>query len=337
MKETSGRKKEATTIREVAREAAVSTATVSRALNGDARISAETSARVREAAKRLGYAVNRAARSLKTRATMTIGVIAPDLATDFFMILMERLEYELASKGYGMLISSSREDLEEERRLLGLFAERLVDGVIAIPATASSEHFREAVAAGTPLVLVDRSPRGAGADAVLVDNEGGAYAATMALAGLGHKRIGLIGGDPRLSTARERHAGFRRALAELGIPSEPEFEGFGPMHIESGFKLMEAMASKPKPPSAWFVVNADTHVGATSWLLTHGGRLADRVAFAAFDEMPYSPLLRFCRVSVEQPIADMGREAARLVLDRVAGRAEPKPLIVRLPTKLIMH
>ncbi len=337
MKEGVGGKKNAATIRDVAREADVSTATVSRVLNDDGRITTETAARVRAAAKRLGYAVNRAARSLKTRATMTVGVIAPDLATDFFMILMERLEFELASKGYGMLICSSRESVEEERRLLGLFAERLVDGVIAIPATATSAHFKAAVEAGTPLVLVDRSPRGAGADAVLVDNEGGACAATRSLAGLGYRRIGLIGGDPRLSTARERHAGFRRALAELGIAAEPEFEGFGPMHIESGFRMMEAMFAKSKPPEAWFAVNADTHVGATSWLLTEGRRFADRVAFAAFDEMPYSPLLRFCRVSVEQPIADMGREAARLVLERVAGRAGPKPRVLRLPTKLIMH
>ncbi|MEI6874378.1 MAG: LacI family DNA-binding transcriptional regulator [Spirochaetota bacterium] len=325
------------TVHDLARVAGVSTATVSRALNDDPRVSANTAARVRSAAAKLGYSVNRAARSLKTRSTRTIGIIAPDLATDFFMLLADRLEGELAARGYGLLLCSSRENLAEEKRLLGLFAERLVDGVIAIPATASGTHFREAVASGTPLVLVDRAPRGAGTDAVLVDNEEGAWAATRALAGLGYRRIGLIGGDPKLSTARERHAGFRRAQRDLGIKAEPTFEGFGPMHIQSGYHLLEGMLALPDAPAAWFVVNADTHIGATNYLLTAGRAFQDGIAFAAFDEMPYSPLLRFCRFAVEQPIAALASEAARLILARVGGETSAKPRVIRLPTRLIPH
>lgn len=327
----------AATIRDVAREAGVSTATVSRTLSGGGRVSRETAARVRAVVARLGYAVNHAARSLKTRSTRTIGVIAPDLATDFFMLLAERLEGELAARGWSLLICSSRESVAEEKRRLGLFAERLVDGVVAIPASSGAAHFREAVAAGMPLVLVDRAPRGAGADAVLVDNEGGARAAVLALAALGHRRIGLIGGDPAVSTAREREAGYLSAMRELDLPVEPAFVRHGPLHIESGHRLMGEMLALPDPPDAYFVVNADTHIGATNWLMTAGRAFRDRVAFAAFDEMPYSPLLQFCRISVEQPVAEMGQAAARMVLERIDGEGGARPRTLRLPTRLIRH
>jgi LacI family transcriptional regulator len=85
------------------------------------------------------------------------------------------------------------------------------------------------------------------------------------------------------------------------------------------------------------VVNADTHIGATNWLMTEGRAFRDRVVFAAFDEMPYSPLLQFCRFAVEQPIAEIGKTAARMVLERIAGEGGPRPRTVRLPTRLIQH
>ncbi len=325
------------TVRDIAREAGVSTATVSRALNGDPRVHGTTAAAVREAADRLGYSVNRAARSLKTRATRMIGVIAPDLATDFFMILADRLERELAAKGYGMLIASSRESAAEEERLLGLFPERLVDGIVAIPSTGESGHFRRAVVRGTPLVLADRAPGDSGADAVLVDNEGGAREAVRALAGLGHRRIGFVGGDLRLTTARERFEGYRSALAGLGIPPEPEFERFGPMHIDSGYRMMDELLALPGAPEAWFVVNADTHVGATNRLYAEPPGRRNRAALAAFDEMPWSPLLRFCRFAVEQPVGEMGRTAATFVLERIEGKGGVRPRTARLPTRIIPH
>ncbi|MEI6385699.1 MAG: LacI family DNA-binding transcriptional regulator [Spirochaetota bacterium] len=334
--------RKAATIKEVAAKAGVSTATASRALNDDPKVLSVTAERVRNAAARLGYSANHAARSLKTRATRTIGVIAPDLATDFFMLLADRIEGELAARGYGLLLCSSRESLAEEKRLLGFFAERSVEGVIAIPATASGSHFKAAATRGMPLVLADRSPRGAGTDAVLVDNEGGACAATKALAGLGHRRIGLIGGDPRLSTARERHAGYLRALSELGLPRDEAFERYGTMHIDSGYRILGEMLSMPGSPRAYFVVNADMHIGCTNWLMTAGraaasGAPVGRVELAAFDEMPYSPLLCFCRFAVEQPIAMMGQEAVRLILERIAGDGGDKPRILRLSTRLVSH
>jgi len=325
------------TIRDVAKAACVSTATVSRVINEDGRVTEETRKRVRAAIDRLGYNLNQVARSLKTRATKTVGVVAPELASDFFMLLAESMDRELSSHGYGLIVCSSWESVEEEKKRLRLLAERLVDGIVMIPASDQWRHIKSVQAKGIPLVLVDRKVEGNNADAVLVDNEGGAHEAVSALVADGHRRIGFIGGSLDVSTARERYFGFRRAMIDAGLTVEPDFVHFGPAHLDAGYRALEAMLAKPAPPDAYFIVNADTHVGATNYLMTEGRAWKDRIVFASFDEMPYSPLLSFCRYAVQQPIADMGLLAARLILDRICGTRRSAPETIRLKTHLIRH
>ena len=325
------------TIREVASAAGVSTATVSRVLNRDARVTEETRRRVQGAIDRLGYNINQVARSLKTRATKTVGVIAPELASDFFMLLAESMDRELSSHGYGLIVCSSWESVDEEKLRLRLLAERLVDGIVMIPTSDQGEHIADVQQKGIPLVLVDRKVEGNTADAVLVDNEGGAHAAVSALVADGHRRIGFIGGSLEVSTARERYFGFRRAMSDAGLRVEPDFVHFGPAHLDGGYRSMGLMLAKPDPPEAYFLVNAYTHVGATNYLMTEGREWRDRIVFAAFDEMPFSPLLSFCRYAVQQPIADMGLLAARLILGRIVGDRNSAPETVRLKTRLVRH
>ncbi len=331
------------TIRDVAKASGVSTATVSRVLNDDGTVSPDTALRVRLELERLGYRMNRVARSLKTSATHTVGVIAPDLASDFFMLLAESLDLALSPHGYGIIVCSSRDSEELEGERMRLLAERLVDGVVAIPSTGSGAALAAARRDGAPLVLVDRLAAGLEADAVLVDNEGGAYAATMALAADlaaadGRPRMGFVGGSLDLSIARERYEGWRRAMRDSGLAEEREFTSFRGLRVESGYESMRAMRSRPDAPEAYFLANAYTHLGATNYLVSEepAWRSAG-VAFAAFDETPYAPLLRFCRYSVSQPVAAMGERAAALLLARISGAAPAAPSIERLPTTLTKH
>lgn len=325
------------TIRDVADEAGVSTATVSRVLNGDGRVAEETAARVRKAIDDLGYNINQVARSLKTGATRTVGVVAPDLRSDFFMLLADSMDGELSSQGYGLIVCSSRDDAQEEAERLRLLSERFVDGIVVIPATGRGKHLQAVLDRGIPVVCVDRVVRDLEADAILVDNEGGAYAATRALVEDGYSRVGFLGGDLEVSVARERYEGYLRAMRESGLQVEEDFVRFGSLHIEAGYAFMSSMLSRKGAPDAYFIVNADTHVGATNYLMTEGRAHRDRIVFAAFDEMPYSPLLQFCRYSVSQPIADMGALAARTILERIGGTREGPPEAVRLRTTLIRH
>jgi LacI family transcriptional regulator len=323
------------TIRDVAAASGVSTATVSRVLSGAEPVSPDTAARVLSEVKRLGYTVNHVARSLKTRSTRTVGVIAPELSSDFFMLLAESMDSVLSPLGYSLIVCSSRGSEEEEGKRMRLLAERLVDGVVVIPAGGSGEALAAARPAGMPLVLVDRSSRGLAVDAVLVDNEGGAYEATRALIADGHRRVGFVGGDLDVSTARERHEGWRRAMLESGLETEAEFTSFLGLSVESGREAMRRMRSRSDAPDAYFVVNAYAHLGATNYLVTEedAGR-SSRVALAAFDETPYAPLLRFCRYSVVQPVAEMGSRAASVLLRRISGDMSLSPVVARLPTIL---
>lgn len=330
------------TIRDVALAAGLSTATVSRVLNEDASVSEATAVRVRAEVERLGYRMNSVARSLKKGSTRTIGVIAPELASDFFMLLAESMDRELSASGYSLIVCSSWENADEEAKRMRLLSERLVDGMVVIPATGSGERISGARDAATPLVLVDRLVPGLEADAILVDNEAGAYAAAMALAAegraVGRSRMGFIGGGLEISTASERYEGWRRAMRDSGLEIEAAFTSFEGLHVASGYQALRSMRARSDAPDAYFLVNAYVHVGATNYLVTEEpASRSESVAFAAFDEMPYSPLLRFCRFSLAQPFAEMGAIAARLLLARIAGEGEDAPQTIRLPAILIRH
>lgn len=303
----------AVTITEVAEAAGVSTATVSRVVNGDERVSSATAAKTKRAIDELGYKANQVARSLKTRATMTIGVVAPELASDFFMLLAESMDRYLSSRGYSLIVCSSRENAEYEAKRLRFLSHRLVDGIIMIPATSHGEHVREIQDKGIPIVFIDRMAADSTADAVLVDNSGGAREATEALIADGYTRIGFLGANLEVTTARERYEGYREAMSSAGLEIEANFTRFGNLHIESGYRCMEEMLSRPDAPEAYFIVNAENHIGATNYLMTAGRAHRDRIVFASFDEMPYSPLLQYCRYSVSQPIGEMGETAAKML------------------------
>jgi len=130
---------------------------------------------------------------------------------------------------------------------------------------------------------------------VLVDNETGAYEAVRALIREGHRRIGFLGGKPEVTTAGERFAGYCRAMEEAGLAIEERYVRFGHPTLPFGYRTMEDIVKDPDSPDTWFIVNLFAHLGATNYLVSEGGERARRITFAAFDEMPYSPLLRYCR------------------------------------------
>jgi len=325
------------TIRNVAQRANVSTATVSRVLNHDPRVRDETKKAVLEAMESLGYKINFVARSLKTSRTHTIGVLAPDLSGDFFMFIAESMNRELTLHGYSIVVSTSRDSEEEEAKRLRHLAERLVDGIVLIPIGSSNAYLPQISALNIPIVFVDRALSGYETDQVLVDNETGAYEAVRALIREGHRRIGFLGGKPEVTTAGERFAGYCRAMEEAGLAIEERYVRFGHPTLPFGYRTMEDIVKDPDSPDTWFIVNLFAHLGATNYLVSEGGERARRITFAAFDEMPYSPLLRYCRYAVQQPIAEMGKAAANLIMDRIEGKGPPEPQILRFKTRLIQH
>ena len=153
----------------------------------------------------------------------------------------------------------------------------------------------------------------------------------------GHRRIGFLGGRQEVTTARERYAGYQRAMEEAGLEIEQRYLRFGNPSLPFGYRTMEEILKDPGAPDSWFIVNLFAHLGATNYLISEGSPRAQRMTFAAFDEMPYSPLLRYCRYAVQQPIAEMGAAAANLIIDRIEGRGPDGPQTLRFRTRLIQH
>ena len=331
----------AVTIKDVAKLADVSTATVSRVINNDPRISATTRDRVLEIVDKLNYKVNSIARSLKSNRTFTVGFLAPEIANDFFMTVAQGVENALRECGYNLIICNSNESADEEVERLELLIEKCVDGVIVAPSSGSGAHLRFLQQVGLPTVLVDRLAAGFSSDAVLVDNATGTYKAIHHLLKRGHTNFGFIGGDVSLTPFRERYQGFVRALSEFGIQPDPAHIKFGDYHVDSGYAMMKQLAELRAAPACVFISNYFMHIGATQYLVEHRSRLSRPIYIASFDDMALSAVAGVPSLTIAQPVLQIGSRAAQLLLERIELRANhnepPQPRIERLPTKLVFH
>jgi len=323
------------TIKDVARYCEVSTATVSRVINNDPRISEKTKEKVMKGIKELNYRINGVARSLKTNRTRTIGFICPEIPNDFFMSIAKGVEDELKKYGYSVIICNSNENTEEEKERIKLLCEKCVDGIIIIPATDEGRHFKYLKDANMPVVLVDRLVEDFQSDAVLVDNINGSYCAVEYLINKGYNRIGFIGGDVKLTSANERFEGYTRALNDYCIPLEKDIIKFGDFHIKGGFDLMKEMMQQDNPPPLVFISNYFMHVGAVKYLIENKYKLNKEVLIASFDDMELSSIFGFSVLRVRQPMMEIGSKAAQLLLSRIDGDKTAYPRIVRLKTELI--
>ena len=312
------------TIKDVATVAGVSTATVSRALAPEnlRSVAEETRGRVIAAAEQLGYRMNYSARSLKRQSTMTVGVVFPELANDFFMDVAEGIERELHAEGYTMLLSTSLNSVEEEKKRISMLADRMVDGMLIIPAGSQGEHLQALSDQGMPIVLVDRIVEGTELDAVTSDNEEGTFRLTKALLADGFKRIAFVGGEITLSSARERLSGYARALAEAGIKPEPSWICLGGMEVDDGYRRMETLLKELRPPEAMVAVNLQVHLGMERCLLDMGEGAKTNpdhksVVIAGFDESRYTPFLPACRYIASQNAVGMGRRAGQRIAEKI--------------------
>jgi len=332
------------TIRDVAAVAGVSTATVSRVLapENSRPVAEKTRNRVMAAAEKLGYRMNYTARSLKRQSTMTVALVFPEFANDFFMDVAGGIDKELLAEGYTMLLSSSLNSVEEEKKRISMLADRMVDGMVIIPAGSKGEHLQSLSDQGMPIVLVDRIVEGTELDGVTSDNEEGTFRLTKAILGDGFERIAFVGGEITLSAARERLSGYARALAEAGIKPEPSWICLGGMEVEDGYRLMGKLLKEQNPPEAMVAVNLLVHLGMERYLLDTASDSKPPVVIAGFDESRYTPFLPACRYIASQDAVGMGRRAGQRIIEKIREKRvlnfenkKSGERIIRLPVTII--
>ena len=321
------------TMNDVARRAGVSLKTVSRVVNGES-VSADLAARVREAVDVLHYRPNIGASTLRRadRRTSTIAVLLEDVGNPFSSSLHRAVEDEARSRGVQVLTGSLDEDPQRERELARVFTMRRADGLILAPASTDQAYLATEVQQDTPVVFVDRMANGFPGDCVIATNVTGATEAVRHLITHGHRRIAHLGDYARIPTARSRHQGYLAALAEAGVPADPELI-VQDLHDEGAAEgATMTLFARPQPPTALFTSQNLVTVGAVRALRRL--RLHRTVAVIGFDDFPLADLLEPAVTVVAQDPALMGRTAARALFERIDGATGP-PREFWIPTTLI--
>ena len=319
------------TMSDVADEAGVSLKTVSRVVNGEPGVRPETAAAVNEAIAHLGFRRNYIARALRPgQRSHMLGLVIEDVSNPFYSAIFRGVEEIARSAGYLVITASSDEDPEREQALVHLFCERRVEGLIVVPAGDDHRYMLPDVRAGTGIVFVDRPPGLIDADAVLLDNVGGARNAVRHLLGLGHRRIAMLGDEARIFTAGERLRGYHEELAATGLGVDPALVRLGAHDADAAEVATREFMALADPPTAIFTANNRITVGAIRVLWQNGFR----VALVGFDDLELAESLAVPATVIAYDAAELGREAARLLLLRLAGDTDP-PRRVVLPTWLI--
>jgi DNA-binding LacI/PurR family transcriptional regulator len=325
-------------LKEVAREAGVSTATVSRVLNGFQNVREDTRSRVERAIRELDYQPNRVARRLRARevSSKLLGLIVPDIQNPFYVDVVRGIEDRALADQYAVLMCNFAQDEKRERLYVDIMRSESVDGLIVAPAHQRDPKVIELVREGLPIVCVDRGLEGVEVDVVVVDNRQGAFDAVDHLARLGHRRIAYVAGLPRIPSTMERLAGYEEALAAHGIDKDETLVRFGDSKHESGRLLTGELLDLPNPPTALFTGNNLITLGALETIHRGGLRIPEDVAIVGFDDMYWSISLNPPLTAVSQPGYEIGRRAADLLLQRIADPTRPRVKLV-LKTSLVVR
>ena len=326
------------TLEEVARAAGVSRATVSRVVNGSPKVSQDVRRTVEREIARLGYVPNRAARSLVTRRSDSVGVVITEptarlFVDPFFPRLLRGISGELGSRDLQLVLlmpEPGRDAARAEAYLSGGH----VDGVLLVSLHGDDPLPKRLAGRGIPIVVGGRPPRGAAVSYVDVDNRGGARAAVGHLASLGRKVIATIAGPSDMGAGVDRLAGYREGLEEAGLPFSRDLEAVADFGHDGGLQAMRDLLAVRPDIDAVFAASDLMAAGALQALRQARRHVPDDVAVVGFDDSQLAATTQPPLSSVRQPIEEMGREMVRLLVESTE-RPDPVPRHVVLGTELV--
>ncbi|MEU6452146.1 LacI family DNA-binding transcriptional regulator [Streptomyces sp. NPDC046979] len=328
------------TMVDVARSAGVSVATVSHVLNDTRPVLPGTRQAVLDAVEELGYTPNTLARSLVTARTRSIGLAVSAISNPYFTEILQGVEASALEHGYSLLIADPHDDPEHERKVVQLLHERRVDGMIVAPSAEPGDLVAYLGRHRVPAVFLDRVvevPEGDGAprfDQVCAEGAEPTALLVGHLAGLGHRRIGLVAGRPGLSTTRERITGYRHGLAAAGLPFDDRLLVHGDSEADGGERATAALLSRAVPPTALVTANNAMTIGALRALRDRGLSVPGDLALCCFDDFAWADLFTPRLTAVAQPSRNLGAQAVRLLLERLAAPDRPART-VRLPCAFV--
>lgn len=329
-------------IYEIAREAGVSIATVSRVMNHSNTVSEKSTKKVLEAVKKLNYVPNNAARSLSTSISTTVGVVIPDINNPFFSQLLQGITRAADEMGLHIFLFGTDEDAEREHRVLETMREHRLRGIIITPVscqdTGTQEQLHNFASMGIPVVLLDREVDSSFFDRVVSDDDKGVYDAVSELIRLGHRKIAIITGPDDSRPGYERLRGYCRALEENGIPLREEYIRKGDFKVDCAYDHTLALCALEDPPTAIFASNNMTIFGC----LKAFGELKKQpgvdIALFGFDDIEELSWLNYNISAVIRDVPLMGEQAMRMLMRRFQSRDVPeRGTKVCIPTELMLR
>ncbi|KUN03978.1 LacI family transcriptional regulator [Streptomyces yokosukanensis] len=342
------------TMADVARSAGVSVATVSHVLNGTRPVLSHTRRAVLDAVDALGYTPNTLARSLVTSRTRSIGLAVSAISNPYFTEILQGVEAAALEAGYSLLIADPHDDPGHERKVVQLLHERRVDGVIVAPSAHPDDLVGYLRRHAVPTVFLDRvidagvmsgiatkggadTAHGEDApwyDQVCAESAGPTARLVRHLAGLGHRRIGLVAGQPGFSTTGERVAGYRDGLTAAGLAHDERLLVSGNSEATGAEQATAALLGLPDPPTALVTANNAMTIGALRTLRRQGLSVADDVALCCFDDFAWADLFSPRLTAIAQPSRELGAQAVQVLLDRLDEPHRPTRT-VRLPCAFV--
>ena len=323
------------TIKDVAKNAGVSTATVSRVLAGSNLVSDSLRSRVIATVETLEYHPNQLGRSLRRQATNIIGMIVTDIQNPFFTSILRGAQDGLQGNELVVLIANSDENPEQELLHLKILRSQGVIGLILAPSETDYKNLQNLLT-GIAVVAVDRIPKNLNVDTIVVDNKAGSKRATQHLIALGHERIGFIAGINTVTTGQERLKGYLEAIQESGLRKIGDLIQDGAFHQQGGYDAMNRMLNLRKSPTAVVSANNLMTLGALQAIHDRCIKIPEEIAIIGFDDMAWASSLQPPLTVVAQPTYEIGKQAACLLLDRLDNPDLPARNLV-LNTELIIR
>ncbi|MCU6710511.1 LacI family transcriptional regulator [Paenibacillus sp. J5C_2022] len=331
------------TIKDIAKAAGVSIATVSRVINQLGGYNEETGKRVIAVARELGYRKNESARSLVQKTTKTIGIIMPDVATSFYGDITKGIEDISFEHGYSVILTHAGSRGSRIRESLNLMGERRVDGLIIVSVELQAEGIELLLSLGIPHILLSTKTASEQVPYMKVDDYGAAYTAVKHLIDCGHRFIGMAGADPEDAIAGvPRMEGYKQALSDCGLKVDSHVIKTGDFSFDAGKRAMQAFIEEQAPITAVFCVSDEAALGIISACYERGIRVPDDISVVGYDNSKVSQMSIPPLTTVAQPLYEMGRAGCLELIRSIQGKTNivskviPHELVIRQSVRKIL-
>ncbi len=332
--------KKKTTIYDIAKKLNITAATVSRALNGNSKISEATRKLVAETAKEMNYEQNKLAQALKSGKSYNVGVIVPRIDSNFFASVIRGIEEELYPKGYHVIICQTHDQEDLETGNINSLLNAQVDGILMSVSNAKADSdasFNALLKKNVPLIFFDRKKEIKGISSVTIDDFKGAYDATKHLIDQGYRRIAHLSNDRSLLIFKNRYLGYKQAILDSGLEFDESLVIETHSKVLEGRKTMKKLLDLENRPDAIFSASDFTALGAIQEIKAHGLKIPEDISVVGFSNEPFTRFMELSITSVDQSPIEMGRLAAQVFLEEVNNdkRIKSEKQVVLTPELII--